>query len=118
MSIEDTPFEAGLGKYCDLDTATGCIGHAALTNRQNPDRQIRPLAVDGPAVPAINAYWPLTDGAGDPAGHISSITWSPDFQTNVAIGMVFRDHRAPGSVLRVETPAGHRDAYVRETFWI
>ena len=38
MSIDDTPFESGLGKYCNLDTATGCLGHAALMQKQNPGR--------------------------------------------------------------------------------
>ena len=118
ISIDDTPFQVGLGKYCDLDAATGCIGHAVLTTRQDPDRQIRPMAVDGLAVPPINAYWPLTDSKGKAAGHISSITWSPDFQTNVAIAMVHRDHWTPGSTLQVETPEGAREAHVRETFWI
>ncbi len=118
MSIDDTPFESGLGKYCNLDTATGCLGQAALVQKQNPDRQIRPLAVAGPAVPPISWSWPLVDTAGDTAGHVSSITWSPDFEINVAIGMVHKDHWTAGTTLHVQTPDGPRTAEVRDSFWI
>ena len=118
MSIDDTPFESGLGKYCNLDTATRCLGHAALMHKQNPGRQIRPLAVAGPAVPPITWSWPLTNTAGDTAGHVSSITWSPDFEINVAIGMVHKDHWTAGTTLHVQTPDGPRTAEVRDSFWI
>jgi len=118
MSIDDTPFESGLGKYCNLDTATGCLGHAALMQKQNPGRQIRPLAVAGPAVPPISWSWPLTDTAGNAAGHVSSITWSPDFEINVAIAMVRKDHWTAGTTLHVQTPDGPRAAEVRDSFWI
>ena len=118
MSIDDTPFESGLGKYCNLDTATGCLGHAALLKKQNPNRQIRPLAVAGPAVPTISWPWPLKDTAGNTAGHVSSITWSPDFEINVAIGMVHKDHWTAGTALHVQTPDGPRDTEVRDAFWI
>ncbi|MEE2611914.1 MAG: dimethylsulfoniopropionate demethylase, partial [Pseudomonadota bacterium] len=36
ITIEHTPFEVGLGKYCDLDTATSCLGHKALLENQEP----------------------------------------------------------------------------------
>ena len=78
----------------------------------------RPLAVAAPAVPPISWSWPLTDTAGNAAGHVSSITWSPDFEINVAIGMVHKDHWTAGTTLHVQTPDGPRDAEVRDSFWI
>lgn len=117
VTMEHTPFEAGLGRYCDLDTASGCLGRDALREQRNPGRQIRAVEIDGPAVPRLDAYWPLEDRSGNPAGRISTAIWSPDFRTNVATGMVFRESWAPGTELRVRTPAGIRDARVREAFW-
>jgi dimethylsulfoniopropionate demethylase len=55
---------------------------------------------------------------GRPAGRISSAAWSPDFRTNVAIGMIRMTHWDAGSRLEVETPDGMRTATVREKFWM
>ena len=118
MTMDHTPFEAGLSRYCHLDTATDCLGHGELLKKRNPARQIRPLEIDGPAVPAVTQLWPLKSQSGNPAGHVSSAAWSPDFQTNVAIGMVHKDQWEPGTALLVDTPAGNRAACVREKFWI
>ena len=118
ITIDTTPFEAGLGKYCNLDAATDCLGHEALLTQKDPRRQIRSISIDGPPVPAITSYWPLNDHEGNGAGHISSATWSPDFRTNVAIGMVHRAYWTPGTELIVETEDGEQPALVRDSFWI
>jgi dimethylsulfoniopropionate demethylase len=49
---------------------------------------------------------------------VTSAAWSPDFDVNVAIGMVRMTHWDPGTDLEVETPDGMRPALVREQFWI
>ena len=118
VTMDNSPFEAGLGKYCNLDSATGCLAHAALQEQQNPVRQIRSMAIDGPAVPELTHLWPLKDYSGKSAGHVSSSAWSPDFETNVAIAMVHKDYWEPKTELIVETPAGEQTAHVREKFWI
>ncbi len=118
ITMDHTPFEAGLGKYCNLDRAVGFLGHAALSALTEPSKQIRALEVDGSAVPAINHPWPLHNASGDPAGYISSSTWSPDFNTNVTIAMVNREQWDAGTVLTAKVPGGDRTATVREKFWI
>jgi len=118
ITIDTTPFESGLGKYCNLDVATDCLGHEALLTQQDPRRQIRSISIDGAPVSAITSYWPLKDHEGNGAGHISSATWSPDFKTNVAIGMVHQAHWTPGTELIVETEDGEQPALVRDSFWI
>ncbi|MEL7257086.1 MAG: glycine cleavage T C-terminal barrel domain-containing protein, partial [Pseudomonadota bacterium] len=49
---------------------------------------------------------------------VSSAAWSPDYDTNVAIGMIRMTHWTPGTVLDVETPDGIRKAEVQRCFWI
>ncbi len=115
---EHTPFEVGLGKYCDLETAQTCIGNAALCLKPDPNRQIRAVAIEGPPVPSINERWPMTTLKDQPAGYISSATWSPDFDTNVAIGMLEQSCWQPGSRLVAKTPVGERAALIKENFWI
>ena len=54
----------------------------------------------------------------DQVGCITSAAWSPDFETNVAIGMVRMTHWGPATDLDVVTQAGVFPAVVQETFWI
>ena len=118
VSMDHTPFEAGLGKYCQLDTAADCLGHAALLKAQHPARQIRPVEIDGPAVPGVQHLWPLKSKDDAPAGNISSAMWSPDFKTNVAIAMVNKDYCDAGTQLLTEAADGTRNVTVKESFWI
>ena len=117
ITMDHTPFEAGLGKYCDLDTASGCVARDALRAQLHPRRQIRAIEIDGPPVPRMQDYWPLEDRCAMAAGLISTAVWSPDFKTNVATGMVCREAWEPGTELLVHTPSGIRESRVREKFW-
>ncbi len=118
MTREHTPFEAGLGRFCKLERATACLGHGALSQLTEPSRQVRPVEIDGPAVPGVGYFWPVKDRDGKVAGRVSSAAWSPDFKTNVAIAMIERDYWDAGSELVVEAPDGDRNVTVREKFWI
>lgn len=119
MTDDNTPHECGLGRFCNTHTAIGCIGRDALLRvaKEGPVQQIRPIAIDGDAVPPCDQFWSVFAG-GRPAGRISSAAWSPDFRTNVAIGMIRMTHWDAGSRLEVETPEGMRTATVREKFWM
>jgi len=119
MTDDNTPHECGLGKFCNTHTAIGCIGRDALLRvaTEGPVQQIRPIEIDGDAVPGCDRWWPLW-ADNQRVGRISSAAWSPDFQTNVAIGMVRMTHWNPGTRLQVETPDGLRAATVKENFWI
>ncbi|MDA5094687.1 dimethylsulfoniopropionate demethylase [Aliiroseovarius sp. KMU-50] len=114
MTRENSPFEAGLGKF--VNASGDYLAKAGLAARANPDRMIRPIEIEGDLPPCDRA-WPLF--AGDTqVGNVTSAARSPDFNTNVAIGMVEAAHWAPGTTLRVETLDGAHVAHVRDKFWI
>lgn len=118
MTRDNTPHEAGLGKFCNSAAAIDCIGRDALLRvaKEGPSQQIRAIAIDG-EIPACDRPWPLVAG-GKKVGQVTSAARSPDFNTNVAIGMVRMTHWDAGTKLEVETPAGMRPATVQEKFWI
>lgn len=115
MRRENTPYECGLGKFCN--SPEDYIGKAALAEQaQNgPARQIRPLVISG-EIPACTGSWPLL-ADGKQVGQVASAVYSPQFEVNVAIGMVDRSHWAPGTVMEIETEGGMRRAEVQEKFW-
>lgn len=120
MTAENTPHECGLGRFCNTHSAIGCVGRDALLRvaQEGPVRQIRAIDIPGAPVPGCDRLWQLRAGE-QVVGRVSSAAWSPDFNTNVAIGMVRMTHWDAGSELAVELPDGsRRDAVVREGFWL
>ena len=119
ITIENTPFEVGLGKFCQLETAVDCLAHSALIAHQHPQRQIRFFEIEGKPLPPADYLWPIESINGARAGFVSSASWSPDFDFNVGIGMVdrtfFNDKDAK---FIVNTPLGKAAAVMREKAWI
>jgi dimethylsulfoniopropionate demethylase len=118
MTDDNTPHECGLGRFCDTQTAIGCIGRDALLRvaKEGPVQQVRAIAIEGAKVPPCDRVWPLMAGS-KRVGQVTSAAWSPDFNTNVALGMVRMTHWDEGTQLSVVTPDGPRDAVVHEDFW-
>ena len=114
ITREHTPFEAGLEAYCDAEAATGCLGRDALLREQEtgPKRQIRSLSIGGGRVPLCVRPWPATCN-GRHAGKITAASWSPDYDTNVAIGMIESDYWDAGSELEIALPGETRIATVQ-----
>ena len=119
MTDDNTPHECGLGRFCDTQTAIGCMGRDALLRvaKEGPVQQIRAIEIAGDPVPGCDRVWPLMAGERK-VGQVTSAAWSPDFKTNVAIGMVRMTHWDDGTDVHVETPLGRRDAHVSENFWL
>ncbi len=119
MTDDNTPHECGLGRFCNTQTAIGCMGRDALLRvaKEGPVQQVRPVAIEGKPVPPCDRWWRIRAG-GRVVGRISSAAWSPDYDTNVAIGMVRMTHWDPGTQVMVEAPDGTRKAEVLEEFWI
>ncbi|MBU2982238.1 dimethylsulfoniopropionate demethylase [Lentibacter algarum] len=119
MTDDNTPHECGLGRFCNTQSAIGCVGRDALLRvaQEGPVRQIRAVEIHGDPVGGCDRLWPVM--AGDmQVGNISSAAYSPDFNTNVAMGLIRMTHWDEGSEVDVITPDGVRPATVRETFWI
>ena len=118
MTRQDTPVEAGLAKFCN--SPNEYLGKATIEKqkREGPDRIIRPITVSGDDDLPHNANGWKVLFEHKQVGLIASAAWSPDFRTNVAIGMIDRDHWDPGTVLNVDTGAGIRSIEVQDKFWI
>ena len=118
MTDDNTPHECGLGKFCNTQMAIGCIGRDALLRvaTEGPVKQIRAIEIGGDKVPSCDRWWDLVAN-NKVVGRVSSAVWSPDFNTNVGVGMVRMTHWDEGTELEVATPDGPRPALVHEAFW-
>lgn len=112
-----TPFEAGLGKFCEMTRDVGCLGWRALREGQEPMRQIRPIEISGGPLPPMREFWRVISELGETVGRISSACRAWSYDCNAAIGLIGRSHWQPGTKFTVETSDGPRSATVRERFW-
>ncbi len=117
VTREHTPYQAGLGPFCHPETVA-CIGREALLKEatEGPSRQIRCVSIGGGPVPLLTDFWPVI-GDGGRVGRISSAIWSPQFGTNVAIGMIDRSHWNDGTLVEIRSPDGVRPAEIRKSFY-
>ena len=118
MTRENSPLECGLAKYVSPQKLTSCFGWRALAEelKTGPKQMIRPVSING-TVPSCDRPWPVLAG-GRQVGQVTSAAYSPDFDTNIAIGMIAASHWDAGTALEVETQDGMRQATVQEHFWI
>lgn len=119
LTILNNPFEAGLGKYCHEDQIPDFIGKAALTKirKEGHKREIRYLAVDGAPLFFKGTPWKVMKGD-QFVGEIGSITYSPDFKTNVAMAMIEREFWQEGTQAQVHSDDGIRNAIIHEKSFI
>jgi len=118
MTMKHTPYESGLGKYCDVHSTPDCIGYDSLMDvfEIGWDREIRSLAIEGERVPLCHVPWKVTVD-GEFAGHVTSVVWSPGYKTNVAIGMIEKDFWHPDTEVLVHAPDHPRKGKVRQSFY-
>lgn len=90
MTIENTPFECGLGRFLPNVISNECIGSSRLNSDEarSPRRIIKSLSIDYNDRIVCEAPWEIYSEEDDHVGQITSTAYSPDFQKVVALGMV------------------------------
>lgn len=115
MTIENNPYEVGLGWTVDLSKPADFIGKAALQKIKDrgPRRKLVGIEIDGPPIEFNMTKWPVK-APGRDIGRVTSAIHSPRLKTNIGYAMVPIEYSDIGTELRVEHPAGPRNATVVE----
>ena len=113
ITRENTPFEAGLGKF--INSKENFIGRKSLESRPFT-KKILPISISG-EIPPCDRHWAVFLG-GQAIGKISSAVFSPDFACNVAIGMINIKASMAGTQVEVQTHVGMHNAIIHPKFWI
>lgn len=102
MTRANNPLECGFERFCRLDGSLHCIGMPALRRiaENGPERLVRGLIFDGDASPPVRRPWSL-QADGNRVGQVTSATWSPRFERNVALAMLERGYWESGTRVRV-----------------
>jgi aminomethyltransferase len=114
MTLEETPYEVGLGWLVDLDQPADFIGKPALRsiNEQGVTRKLVGVEIEGPAIEFNMTKWPVYQH-GQQVGKITSALYSPRFEKNIGYAMVPVSQAGIGTGLTVAVEGtDHRNATV------
>jgi aminomethyltransferase len=116
MTYEDNPIQMGLERLVDWDTLEddACISLAALREIRDAGvrRRIVGVELDGDPFPSLNnVKWPVSADGGV-IGKVTSAIHSPRLAKNIGFAWVPTDRSANGTVLRVDSEWGQRQATV------
>jgi glycine cleavage system T protein len=114
MTLDDNPYEVGLGWLVDLDKKADFVGKAALARikKQGVKKKLVGVEIHGPKIFSwLSEPWPVK-AKGKTIGKLTAMTYSPRLQKNIAYAMVPVAFSQLETRLTVVAPKGEREATV------
>lgn len=113
MTIEDNPFQIGLGRLVDTEMEADYIGKAALRRikEEGVSRKLVGVEIDGDPLPAGLEDCLVLEGDSS-VGKLTSSVHSPRLKQNLGFAMVPLRLTEPGTSLTLRNPEGSRSATV------
>jgi len=113
MTLENNPYEVGLGWQVDHDQKGDFIGREALARiaAEKPKRKLAGVEIAGDPLDLNMTRWPVHRN-GEEIGFVSSAVYSPRLDRNIGYAMVPTAAAELGTRLSVATPKGERGATV------
>ena len=113
MTIDNNPFEVGLGWQVNLDQEADFIGREALARIKEVgvDRILAGVKISGDPLDLNMDRWPVR-AREHQVGHITSAVYSPRMSANIGYAMVGAEHAEIGTSLTVQGPGGDVDTVV------
>ncbi len=116
MTLENNPFEIGLGKYCDLDQEADFIGKDALKRiaAEGVTQKLVGIEILGEPLRSNTQHWPIYK-AGQRIGQVTSCVYSPRLKKNIGLAMLKLPYTEIGTPFEIDTPQGSLSGLVAET---
>jgi aminomethyltransferase len=114
MTLDNNPYEVGLGWLVELEQDADFIGKAALQKIKTEGIQQKLVGVEiqGDPLPAWpEEFWPVHQN-GDEIGHMTAAVYSPGLERNIGYALLPIEHTRLGTGLEIDTPWGIAEATV------
>ncbi len=118
ITLQDNPYEVGLGWLVDLEKESDFIGKEALkrVKAEGITRKLIGLEIDGdPQIVQNEAPTFPVSRQGKKIGVLRSFAHSPRLRKNIGLAMVSIENSDPGTALTVKMPGGDMQARVVKT---
>ena len=112
MTLNENPYEVGLGWLVNVEQEADFIGKEALTRikREGVSRKLVGVEIAGDRLDLNMTRWPVHI-AGAEIGYITSAVYSPRLDKNIGYAMVPIEHAVLGTTLTATVP--HGDAKIK-----
>jgi glycine cleavage system T protein len=113
MSLENNPYEVGLGRLVDLDSEGDFMGKDALRriSERGVERRLVGVEISADPLSFNDERWPVISG-GETIGRVTSALYSPRLERNIGYAMVPTALAGMGTELSVRTAVGEAAATV------
>jgi len=113
MTLDNNPYEVGLGRLVEPDKEAQFIGKDALRRikAKGVTRKLVGVEIHADPLDLNETVWPVSS-KGARVGMVTSAVYSPRLKRNIGYAMVPVAHAAVGTELLVETPLGAAKATV------
>ena len=110
MTQENNPYEAGLGRFFEDSKQAECMSSDALraVAAEGVKMNLAFIAIDGDSVVSPRDTWDVLNESGDCVGFVTSLAYSPRYQTNLAFATVEAQENQPGNTLSVVLEGGKK----------
>ena len=110
MGPDRNPIEAGLGWCCKEETGFAGSEAVAAARAEGTAEKLAAFAIEGRGIP--RAGNPILSG-GEPAGSVTSGTFSPSLGIGIGMGYVRSELAEPGTTVEIDVRGRVRDAEIR-----
>ncbi|MGQ0796929.1 MAG: glycine cleavage T C-terminal barrel domain-containing protein [Methanobacteriota archaeon] len=114
MTLENNPYEVGLGWLVDEGKKADYVGKKALAKikREGVKRKLVGVEIHGPRLAVwLDEFWDVRADR-TTIGRLTALTYSPRLTKNIGYALVPVRYAKLGTKLTVATPVGDRDATV------
>ncbi len=113
MTLDENPYEVGLGWMVNLKQETDFIGKDALRRirAEGAKRKLVGVEIEGGPLEFNMMTWAVRAN-GTAVGNVTSAVYSPCLEKNIGFAMVPIEHSDDGTSLVIDTEAGERAAKV------
>lgn len=114
MTLENNPYEVGLGWLVDLNQEADFIGKKALQKikAEGIKQKLVGIELHGDPLPAWpEEFWPVYHN-GDEIGHMTAAVYSPGLERNIGYALLPIEQARRGTDLTIDTPWGMTEATV------
>ena len=109
LSPQRNPIEAGLGWCCKEQTGFVGAEAVAAARRDGTAEKLAPFEIEGAGIPRQGN--PVLAG-GEPAGAVTSGTFSPSLEVGIGMAYVRADLAEPGTAVEIDVRGKHRPARI------
>lgn len=119
ITIDDSPYVIGMGRFVDFDQPGEFVGKAALQQiaAEGAGRRLVGIEIDGDPLAVPNEEFWDASVDGNKIGHVTRCAHSPRLERNIGWANVAVEFSDIGSELVVDSPSGDRRAVVCDAPW-